>query len=104
MRFNPEEYRKAARDHFEQAWHKGPLVVTPPGREQEYPRLQYRKALPHPIFEMVSRLRETYLLLGFEEACNPIIVDEQEVPPVWPEACSARPHFAWEDSSGQTKV
>ncbi len=79
MRFNPEEYRKAARDHFEQAWHKGPLVITPPGREQEYPRLQYRKALPHPIFEMVGRLRETYLLLGFEEACNPIIVEEQEV-------------------------
>jgi O-phosphoseryl-tRNA synthetase len=79
MRFNPEEYRKSARDNFERAWHKGPEVLTLPGKEQEYPRLQYRKAASHPIFEMVNRLRETYLSLGFEEICNPIIVEEQEV-------------------------
>lgn len=79
MRFNPEEYRKRARENFEQAWHKGPEVITPPGREQEYPRLQYRKAAPHPVFELVNRLRETYLSLGFEEMCNPVIVEEQEV-------------------------
>jgi len=28
---------------------------------------------------MVNRLRETYLLLGFEEICNPIMVEEQDV-------------------------
>jgi len=28
---------------------------------------------------MVNRLRETYLSLGFSEACNPIIVEEQDV-------------------------
>jgi len=79
MRFNPDEFRKRSRENFEQAWHKGPEVLTPPGREQEYPRLQYGKATAHPIFETVNRLRETYLSLGFEEVCNPIIVEEQEV-------------------------
>ena len=79
MRFNPDEFRKRARDNFEQAWRRGPEVLSPPGRDQEYPRLRYWKARPHPIFETVNRLRETYLSLGFDEICNPIIVEEQEV-------------------------
>jgi O-phosphoseryl-tRNA synthetase len=79
MRFNPEEYRKKGREHFEEAWHRGPEILTPPRSAEKYPRLQYRQARPHPIFTMVQRLRETYLSLGFDEICNPIIVEEQEV-------------------------
>jgi O-phosphoseryl-tRNA synthetase len=79
MRFDPEAYRRRARENFEQAWHEGPRVITPPGSRQRFPHLSCQRARPHPIFEMVNRLRETYLLLGFEEACNPIIVEEQEV-------------------------
>src|SRR5512137_988136 len=79
MRFNPEEYRKKGREHFEEAWHRGPEILTPPSSTEQYPILQYRQARPHPIFTMVQRLRETYLSLGFDEICNPIIVEEQEV-------------------------
>ncbi|MDD1707100.1 MAG: O-phosphoserine--tRNA ligase, partial [Methanoregulaceae archaeon] len=79
MKFDPEEYRKKSKEHFEEAWHRGPEILTPPSGAEQYPRLHYRQAQPHPIFTMVQRLRETYLYLGFDEICNPIIVEEQEV-------------------------
>lgn len=79
MRFDPEEFRKKARDHFEEAWYAGTRVITPPRSGDRYPRLRYGQARPHPVYSMVQRLRETYLSLGFDEACNPIIVEEQEV-------------------------
>ena len=79
MRFDTESFRKRARENFERAWHEGPEVLTLPGQGERYPRLAYRMAVPHPIFEMINRLRETYLSLGFDETCNPIIVEEQDV-------------------------
>jgi len=79
MRFDPEKFRKLAREHFEEAWQKGPEVISPPGIDSCYPRLEYKKAAAHPIFSMVHRLREVYLSLGFDEICNPVIVDEKEV-------------------------
>ncbi len=79
MRFDPEEYRKMAREHFEEAWYAGTRILTPSRSGDQYPRLMYRQARPHPVYAMVQRLRETYLSLGFDEACNPIIVEEQEV-------------------------
>jgi len=79
MRFDVEAYRRRSREHFEKAWHEGPAVLTPPRFSDRYPRLTYHRATPHPIFEMVNRLRETYLGLGFSEASNPIIVEEQDV-------------------------
>lgn len=79
MRFDVEAYRKRSREHFEKAWHEGPAVLTPARAGDRYPRLHYHRATPHPIYDMINRLRETYLGLGFTEACNPIIVEEQDV-------------------------
>ncbi|HEU17391.1 MAG TPA: O-phosphoserine--tRNA ligase, partial [Methanolinea sp.] len=79
MRFDTDSFRKRARENFERAWHEGPEVLTPSGREGRYPRLSYSRAQTHPIYEMVNRLRETYLLIGFDETCNPIIVEEKDV-------------------------
>jgi hypothetical protein len=33
----------------------------------------------HPIFEITQRLRETYLSMGFDEAMNPLIVEEADI-------------------------
>ena len=79
MRFDIEEFRKKSRSDFDQAWHEGPSVLTPPAGRDRYPRLSYRRASAHPVFETVNRLRETYLSLGFDEACNPLIVEEQDI-------------------------
>jgi O-phosphoseryl-tRNA synthetase len=79
MKFDAEEFRQRAKEDFEDAWHAGPLVLTPPGADRTYPRLQYRRAAAHPVFSTIQKLREAYLAMGFDEAENPIIVDEQEV-------------------------
>jgi O-phosphoseryl-tRNA synthetase len=79
MRFNPEDWKKKTQENFEGAWHEGPSVLTPSGHEGKYPNLGYRRALAHPIFTTINRLRETYLSLGFDEAENPVIIDEKDI-------------------------
>lgn len=79
MRFNPEDWKKKAHENFEGAWHEGPSVITPAGQDGKYPRLRYKRAQAHPIFETINRLREIYLSLGFDEIENPVIVEEQDI-------------------------
>jgi len=79
MRFDPEEWKKRSHENFEKAWHDGPSVLTPPGQGGKYPRHSYPPAKAHPVFATIQRLRETYLSLGFDEAENPVIVEEQDI-------------------------
>jgi O-phosphoseryl-tRNA synthetase len=79
MRFNPEEWKKKTHENFEEAWHEGPSVLTPAGSEGKYPFLTYKRAQAHPVFATINRLRETYLSLGFDEAENPVIIDEKDI-------------------------
>ena len=79
MRFNPEDWKKKSHENFEEAWHEGPSVLTPAGSEGKYPFLTYKRAKAHPVFATINRLRETYLSLGFDEAENPVIIDEKDI-------------------------
>jgi O-phosphoseryl-tRNA synthetase len=79
MRFSPEEWKRKSHENFEEAWHEGPSVVTPPGHAATYPSLSFKRAQAHPIFATINRLRETYLSLGFDEAENPVIIDEKDI-------------------------
>ncbi|MEN6443251.1 MAG: O-phosphoserine--tRNA ligase [Methanoregula sp.] len=79
MKFNPEDWKKKAHENFEGAWHEGPSVITPAGQDEKYPRLRYKRAQPHPIFETINRLREIYMSLGFDEIENPVIVEDQDI-------------------------
>ena len=44
-----------------------------------YPCRVYKRAQAHPVFATINRLRETYLSLGFDEAENPVIIDEKDI-------------------------
>jgi len=79
MRFNPDEWKTLTHENFEGAWHKGPSVLTPANQSGKYPRLSYKRAVAHPIFATIQRLRETYLALGFDEAENPVIIEEKDI-------------------------
>ena len=79
MRFNPEDWKRKTHENFEGAWHEGPSVLTPPGQGAKYPLLQYKRAVAHPVFATINRLRETYLSLGFDEAENPVIIEEKDI-------------------------
>jgi O-phosphoseryl-tRNA synthetase len=79
MRFNPEDWKKKTHENFEEAWHEGPSVITHSGHAGKYPYLAYKRAQAHPVFATINRLRETYLSLGFDEAENPVIIDEKDI-------------------------
>jgi O-phosphoseryl-tRNA synthetase len=79
MRFNPDDWKKKTHENFEEAWHEGPSIVTPAGNAGKYPYLAYKRAREHPVFATINRLRETYLSLGFDEAENPVIIDEKDI-------------------------
>ena len=79
MKFSPEEWKRKTHENFEGAWHEGPSVLTPSGHEGKYPHLKYKRATEHPIFATINRLRETYLSLGFDEAENPVIIEEKDI-------------------------
>ncbi|MDD1703645.1 MAG: O-phosphoserine--tRNA ligase [Methanoregula sp.] len=79
MKFNPDEWKSLTHENFEGAWHKGPSVLTPAGQSERYPRLSYKRAVAHPIFATIQKLRDTYLTLGFDEAENPVIIDEKDI-------------------------
>ena len=79
MRFDVNAWKTRAREDFERAWREGPAVLSLPRENAKYPRLRFSRAKEHPIFGMVQRLRECYLALGFDEICNPLIVEEQDV-------------------------
>ncbi len=79
MRFDVNEWKERTREDRERAWHEGPSVITPPPWRERYPKYVLRRAQEHPVFGLVQRLRQVYLSIGFDEACNPVIVDEKEV-------------------------
>jgi len=79
MRFNPEDWKQRSHENFEQAWHDGPLVLTPASHADTYPCRVYKRAQAHPVFATINRLRETYLSMGFDEAEVPVIIDEKDI-------------------------
>ncbi len=79
MRFNPEDWKRKTHENFEGTWHEGPSVLSPSGHEGKYPYLGYKRAVAHPIFATINRLRETYLSIGFDEAENPVIIEENDI-------------------------
>jgi O-phosphoseryl-tRNA synthetase len=79
MRFNPEDWKRKSHENFEGAWHEGPSVLTPASHADTYPCRLYKRAQAHPVFATINRLRETYLSLGFDEAENPVIIDEKDI-------------------------
>jgi len=79
MKFNPEDWKKRSHENFEGAWHAGPSVLTPASHAETYPCRIYKRAQAHPVFATINRLRETYLSIGFDEAENPVIIDEKDI-------------------------
>ncbi|MDG6243442.1 MAG: O-phosphoserine--tRNA ligase [Methanolobus sp.] len=79
MRFDPDDIKKAANEDFDAAWNQGKDYISKKELNEQYPHMRIRYGKPHPVYETISKLREAYLRMGFEEMMNPIIVDEREV-------------------------
>ncbi|WOF16644.1 O-phosphoserine--tRNA ligase [Methanoplanus sp. FWC-SCC4] len=79
MMFDAEEFRELAKKDFDEAWHAGKEVLDTPPVSQRYPRMEFHRAKPHPIAETIERLRQAYLMMGFDEARVPVFIDESDV-------------------------
>lgn len=79
MRFNPDEIKEWAAKDFDAAWTEGKKFIRRSGANEQYPHMFLPYGKPHPVYETISKLREAYMRMGFEEMMNPLIVDEKEV-------------------------
>lgn len=79
MKFNPQKIREESKKDFDKTWNEGKNIIAIPDINNQYPRKVFGFGKPHPIFETVQKLRNAYLRLGFEEAINPIIVEDKEI-------------------------
>ncbi|MDK2948442.1 MAG: O-phosphoseryl-tRNA synthetase, partial [Methanolobus sp.] len=78
-KFNPDDIKKAASEDFDAAWNKGTEYISESKLNDQYPHMTIKFGKPHPVYDTISKLRDAYLRMGFEEMMNPLIVDEREV-------------------------
>jgi phosphoserine-tRNA(Cys) ligase (EC 6.1.1.-) len=79
MKFNPDDIKKAASEDFDAAWNMGKNYISEKKLNEQYPHMTLKYGKPHPVYDTISKLRDAYLRMGFEEMMNPLIVDEKEV-------------------------
>ncbi len=80
MKFDPSDIRKKTFQDFDSTWMEGKKLIEKPSINNQYPRMkQVKFGKPHPIYDTISKLREAYMRMGFDEMMNPLIVDEKDV-------------------------
>ncbi|RLI07774.1 O-phosphoserine--tRNA ligase [Candidatus Bathyarchaeota archaeon] len=77
MAWDPKGIREKARRDYESAWLETAKLLRAGGRFMAWPRAGGGK--PHPVCELIQRLRSIFLSYGFEEVLNPTIVPDAEV-------------------------
>lgn len=79
MKFDPDDIKKAASEDFDAAWNMGKDYISETKLNDRYPHMTLKYGKPHPVYDTISKLRDAYMRMGFEEMMNPLIVDEREV-------------------------
>jgi len=75
---NPKDIlRRAKREGFESVWRESASLLPKPTKKLELATA--RGGVPHPLYDLIQKLRLSFLDLGFKEVFNPVIVDENEI-------------------------
>jgi O-phosphoseryl-tRNA synthetase len=74
-----KEILKLAKRDFEKAWVETVQTVKKPHHDDEYPRLHLKIGQTHPLYDTLEKLRQAYLLLGFQEIINPLFIEEDHI-------------------------
>ncbi len=77
MAWDPRAIRRKAEEDYEAAWLETAKLLEREGRFFKWEKEQPGK--PHPVCELIQRLRSIMLSYGFEEVINPTIVPDSEV-------------------------
>ena len=76
-RLRPDDIlRRVKEEGFERVWRESASILPKPTKRLE---LAFKRSTPHPLFDLIQRMRQFFLDFGFTEISNPIIVDEKEV-------------------------
>ncbi len=79
MKFDVQRFRDLAEKDFEAAWLAGKEIAKVRDPDRAYPRIGYAYGEEHPLFKTIQMLRRAYLVMGFKEVVNPIIVEDVHV-------------------------
>jgi O-phosphoseryl-tRNA synthetase len=74
-----KEILKLAKRDFERAWVETGLNLKKPHHDDEYPRLRLKTGKNHPLNDSIAKLRQAYLMLGFSETINPLLIEEDHI-------------------------
>lgn len=62
---------------FENVWRESARLL--PRQAERQKLVSDRRGVPHSLYELIQKLRISFLDLGFSEVSNPVIVDESEI-------------------------
>jgi O-phosphoseryl-tRNA synthetase len=74
-----KEILKLAKRDFEKTWVETGLNLKKPHHDDEYPRLHLKTGKNHPLNDSIAKLRQAYLMLGFSETINPLLIEEDHI-------------------------
>jgi len=69
--------KRVEKEGFERVWRESASLLPKPGKRLNLVPSEPGKS--HPLFDLLQRMRQSLLNLGFTEVLNPVIVDETEV-------------------------
>ena len=55
------------------------MNLKKPHHDDEYPRLRLKTGKNHPLNDSIAKLRQAYLMLGFSETINPLLIEEDHI-------------------------
>jgi len=75
-KLKPDEIlKRVKKEGFERVWAESASLI--PMRRMKKALVKLGKT--HPVFDLVQKLRRSFIRLGFSEVLNPIVVDEAEI-------------------------
>jgi len=72
-----EILKRVEKEGFESVWKESASLLPKPTKRIDLATV--KRGVSHPLFDLLQRMRQSFLDLGFMEVSNPIIVDETEV-------------------------
>ena len=73
--WNSKKIANQSKEDFESAWEKTKDLVT----KGTALKKSKKSGKPHPVFDVIQKIRKAYIGLGFEEIINPVFIEDTEV-------------------------
>jgi O-phosphoseryl-tRNA synthetase len=78
VKLEPNEIlKRVKKEGYEKVWRESANLLPEPKKRLEL--VIGKRGQPHPLFDLIQKLRQFFLNIGFMEVSNPVIVEEAEV-------------------------